>query len=899
MLTMKEVEAETRRTDSPLLAVGRAMNMASSSGKNTVQVLAMASGEAGHLLRLLKPQVEDCTWGDNSSVSLRVLNLAVSENGYWHADGGAIEQVVFATDDEGANTSWLGVRKLESTTIFRPVYLDDLMPSKVTSVLARQYPPSRLSPNPILTLKIDRTGGRYHADMAFNPWYVQQFAVIDEKGYWSIWDVEGQKRKQKRLAPGKVGHIYDDQDASAAAPDPTNYDGWGRILWAGDVSTIVICNRRHLAVFDLKSRPTRLQTPELVGAGSPGWILDVKRSPAQLDHLYVLTSSRLFLLQISSAGEGKRALRGAQILLSCPHFRDADDNNIRFELLQEGEACLAFLYSTRSFLVNTYRFASTLIRESPVLWSYDAFYIKRDSEESAESAIASLCIIPASLMPTAVGAISGPGKEYLEKRNEFYQLLSLGSSLEVSQTLVATTKLSNASADCKRTKYQTIVPPTKAIPAKTSRVLSGRLADDFIVPDGLEDSDDETGDFISAKVNVEDLNESKPGAYTIDATTLYEIVFGEKDITIEEPELQLSMSDYIQTIIGGIHHRKELGKQGLSTCLEFCDYANLADDIDDAAVLLGDFMESINEDDDEKSLMNVSLRSTGIFDIANTESMASLSDVYDKMVDLWVSCLPRKTPPLVRLAKERLVRNTAAELFLSSLLVSVRDKAVITPAPASPVLQRGHNVTLAVRSGKPDYDSSTGLTSSQPSIDTGFAPILSLPTPSITLPSESTSITVEPAEDDAIARLRGYAISIKSQKPLGATRTAILAHWPSTPGVDPSTYSWEATQSYTPREAEIYSDDEEAVQQKKDDERRRRRTERFLKRQRTSTVGAYSQPVVATTVAGSQPEFDPRMMVASSQMPEVGLPMTQPDTGRHGSRMSLGKAVKKRRTKGF
>jgi RNA polymerase I-specific transcription initiation factor RRN6 len=199
-----------------------------------------------------------------------------------------------------------------------------------------------LSQNPIVNLKIETTGGRPHADICFNPWYIRQFALVDQRGYWSVWDCEGQKTKRTtyRATVGRSGHIFDDIQRDEAAKLTYKSDGWGQILWVGSVSTLLVADRRHLALFDLKSKPRRLNSPELVPRNSTGCILQVRRSVAELDQVFVLTTSRIFLLKVKSASENFEpgvGDAGAIIILSCPHFRDSEDETVKIELLRNEE----------------------------------------------------------------------------------------------------------------------------------------------------------------------------------------------------------------------------------------------------------------------------------------------------------------------------------------------------------------------------------------------------------------------------------------------------------------------------------------------------------------------------------------------------------------------------------
>lgn len=273
----------------------------------------------------------------------------------------------------------------------------------------------------------------------------------------------------------------------------------------------------------------------------------------------------------------------------------------------------------------------------------------------------------------------------------------------------------------------------------------------------------------------------------------------------------------------------------------------------------------------------------------SSKAMPDLSDVYDKLIDLWVSYLPSKIPGLARLAKERLVRSVAAELCFSSLAVSMRDKSVVRTKPMEP--REGTDFVLPVRT-KPDLFEQIDKTPAQ---TPSSVPISSLPTPAATpsLPSGGNASFGECAEDEAIMRLRGFVLSISSQPPLSAPRSAILSHWPSAPGADPSKYSWEASCKADTEGDDLDSDENEALNRQRDQGRRDRRTEKFLKRHRVNTIDTASQPM-PTVSFGSQPELSQHTL--SSQ--PTDLPMTQPDRGAFGSRLGQ-KAFKKRRTVGF
>ena len=317
-----------------LFAVGQAVDIERTFGSRRTTIIATPFGEAGHVLCLIRPRVERHEWGMQSSARLSCLDARSSDRGYWVGLGGRILQVAFAEDGNGA-TTWLAVRQDNATTIFRPLYGASTTPATVPNGYLKTYPPSRLNANPITVVTAERFGPTGHADVSFNPWYTRQFAVIDGFGSWSIWDIEGGRKKATatKLVQGKRANIFDGYVPDTMLKAPDNADGWHRILWAGTVSTIVVCNRRHLAVFDVKAAPIRLPSRDFFTASNTDWILDIKRSPSNSSHLFLLTSSRIFWLEVIPGREERDGNSGFRVLLSYLHFRDANDVSMRLTLL--------------------------------------------------------------------------------------------------------------------------------------------------------------------------------------------------------------------------------------------------------------------------------------------------------------------------------------------------------------------------------------------------------------------------------------------------------------------------------------------------------------------------------------------------------------------------------------
>lgn len=312
-----------------LLSFGRA---AQASGTKRHFLAAVPTGESGNILRLLLGFKFKHGWEITASPFLDIPSLD-EESGWWTESCAPIQQLCFSQSDDRSN--FLAVRTPTKTTIFRPLYYDDSRPSSRS--LQYVLPPSRLSPRRVLEITLGDTGGVPHADVTFNPEYQRQVAIVDQKGGWSVWDIEHgyQNRLNYRISctnRSSISRIESEDDTTKVLQKE---DGWARILWVGDVNTILVSNRRKLDVFDIRGEvglPTILKCPQIIAPQTPDWILDVKRSPRKKSQFFVLTSSSLHLMEVHTLTEweGSHEVEsGVSILLTWQHFRGGDDTTLQ------------------------------------------------------------------------------------------------------------------------------------------------------------------------------------------------------------------------------------------------------------------------------------------------------------------------------------------------------------------------------------------------------------------------------------------------------------------------------------------------------------------------------------------------------------------------------------------
>ena len=353
--TISRVTSSHDPTISNRVAIGQARFLDGRSGsRQPVPIIAVVSGEAGEWLRLFRVQERQLGWrGDEASPGRVFLSTPYVLNKaecWWTAGLGNIQQVRFAQSGPEAG-SWLAIRQVTGTTILRPLYCRHPVIPSGPSRYGQRSVPSRLDPHPVVTISIDQTGDVPHADVTFNPWYQNQIGIIDQRGQWSVWNIEGRRRKRdlRRAVLDCSGALYDGVAASEFAVLDVA-DGWGAICWVGSIYTLAAFTRRQMALFDLVRRPpVRLETADLALTGTARWILGVRRSPFNDTHIFVLTSSQIFWLEVRGAAaaddDNDRSIdqkrpSACKIILSWIHSRHEEDISLQLEIAGRPDSTL-------------------------------------------------------------------------------------------------------------------------------------------------------------------------------------------------------------------------------------------------------------------------------------------------------------------------------------------------------------------------------------------------------------------------------------------------------------------------------------------------------------------------------------------------------------------------------
>ncbi|KAL8908690.1 MAG: hypothetical protein Q9207_000658 [Kuettlingeria erythrocarpa] len=319
---------------SDILAFGRAYHPRHHrNGPKNVPVAAIPGGAAGEFIRVIQLIPEIVGWGEGSDIQLRDNFFQTRVQGLWCGNGRRIEQLQFAQlNDEP--TEWLAVRYGGNTSILRVILRAAEVPSRDRTFRLPAIEENAelcIELKQIVTVSMQRSGGAPHATMCFNPWNSRQFAVVDQASHWTIWTIRSINTITNvwTVDAGASGYLVQDPtgDDEDSASSESKFDGWGAADWVGNGTFLIVCNRRRIGCFESQdpSRPCRI--PDLGLENTRDWILDVKKAPTNPSFLFIATSSRVFLLRLTSeyVGNEDQPQLDAKILLSWAHFRNEFD----------------------------------------------------------------------------------------------------------------------------------------------------------------------------------------------------------------------------------------------------------------------------------------------------------------------------------------------------------------------------------------------------------------------------------------------------------------------------------------------------------------------------------------------------------------------------------------------
>ncbi|KAI1275756.1 RNA polymerase I-specific transcription initiation factor RRN6-like protein [Xylaria sp. FL0933] len=435
-----------------------------------VPLVVTVTGSANNVLRLARLDKGKWTWRREPNVAARLVELSSEKPALWiDEDVGPINRVKCIVDLTRYNpTRWLAVQRDSGTTILQPEYRK----APVDDNLGKNA--SRIAANPLFRLSKEQTGGNSHSDVSFNPATRSnppQIAIIDERGFWSIWDVKRNRRNPSgELIPrlNICGHI--DRGVLEQFPyrDRSTME-WHKILWVGrsednldllgnlDLdadsedsgsqaafpslqrsSSMLVCNSQQVRLFDL-SAGVYLPELELCRHNSPDCILDIQVSHDP-QYFYVLTTSKLFIVRIYSTRgvDWDKPEKKWSILFSTPHYRSCFDQDLRLTITQDVKqvqtASFVFIYSRKTPWIDLFYVEISPTSMNEVICQANVTGLG-SLNKTLNCAVETLCVCPIQIMLNTPKPLTKIGRDLAEKRIKLYQILVLRSDMSLVSAL--------------------------------------------------------------------------------------------------------------------------------------------------------------------------------------------------------------------------------------------------------------------------------------------------------------------------------------------------------------------------------------------------------------------------------------------------------------------------------
>ncbi|ODH49673.1 hypothetical protein GX48_04197 [Paracoccidioides brasiliensis] len=943
---------------SSLLAVGTAVNFNyRSCGRSAIPIAVLAGGDSATSIQLVELDEESVPWPPDGDRLCHVPTLRSRGKALWMATAGPVQQICFAeTLDE--KSTWLAVRFLQATIVFRPQY--NKLPlsahyDEMDFVRGGQED-THLDANPILHVSISLTGGLPHADVTFNPWYPQQIAIVDRQGNWSVWDI-GKPRQSTiwradRGPSGSLGLEGTSQKDELAQRD--HYDGWAAVSWVGDVHKLLVCDRRTIALFRTDTDPVQRYPVDVGIERESEWILDIRRSQSNLASIFVLTTTQVIWLHVNSEGFSssgcEKENQEISVLLSWRHFRDPEDTSLRLVPLLVHNDFSLVLTSRLNSMAQVFRFSFSPDDPSIPVSVADPFLLPLPTSSSGDGKIPkqlsdSSYFLSMIFQQVTDSNIMDPIND--NKTLKLVKFIAQRANMEVIESLYV------ARIDSEEGAYE----PYSFTPQRRKSVRSEKWVDDddFIVDDLNElvllpsfqrkNWDEKNKILPDQPLRAFPYSENWTGLYELASATVTCLKGSRGGLASNRTEKKgKSFDSWLENLsdhMGDWAVRDSESSPNSRTLLEILPSPPPLDDIERNTNVFDQILRTFS-DSAQTLLPGYQITSvpmpyspSACVSVSDSnsahETPASVTKLYDSLVHDWLFPLPGDVPNKIRMAKEKMIRNIVMQLILSRIIITRRPDVELpvshhisesedlhsylpSSAPASiEPLPQSKNPTLTVTSstGQTGLDTDSVLPTSSQAATTATT------TTTDTTPTPGTSAQPQ----TPYSTLRLYT-ALKLQQPPTLPRriTSTLSHWKL--GTDPSTYNWRAA-VHRLREEEIETESQSASRRRKRRERHRLQKQQSQSQQSlgvnadsyaaSSLVSGSQVPVVrmsgrqsqrvgqsqeSGSLLGSGMGIGAPAVLSSQGIEEVDVPMTQVEKGLFGGR-NMGRKKKKKRAAGF
>lgn len=861
------------------------MRNTKSSRITTCPVVALAAGEAGHILQLAAINSETWQWDESAFVAGA---SQADFKGSWCSDGSSISKIEFATKLKQYDTiRWLIVQRDASTTIFEPELRAKPAAGATSNSGGEGAAAEHILVNPVATLRINMTGGESHCDFSMNLGSNDvgpQLAIIDRSGNWSTWYIgrtgHGRTRATKPVLIKKGswqlpihspsildsqatayrilwtsrsnrGDEWDRESSPSTHSEPVTEGSQAAFLVDLDRSRLksdglLLCDQTQLQVLDVEGErpPSRL-----IFAGKHGidTILDARPFCGSPSHVFVLTTDKLYLLDVSLV-KGQE-VKPPHILASCFHFRPAEGLRMSITKLRSayGEiSTLVAVYALQSLRVDLFWF---ILNQRDVMVRFHRQIVHFQGLSTANvglpQGIESLAAVPLHMAPSKGKSREAPPNYQFSTHpadTQLCQLFALTADLSLSSSIVALT----------HGVQQNLSIPFKSgsvswTDERRARFLRNKwlreTEEAFVVPDKTE---------VAKPSSVIPVSNQADGHDTIQLRFYMLRLVQEinRAYTRDTDRVLVNSTgvEFFESIRAAIRNREEDEHVALKPLLKFADLWRPFD------------LSTLNDEWDFNITQIQKSQHAKVFECGVFGSKQSIMDFFEKLSINWSAALPAESlKPSQWRYMELALERMAAEVYMSERGV------YMVPQSTLDLTAKSAPRDILVKGEDDDY----GPSSSQPRSSQ------LLPTPSAT-PSSSraTSEAVQSTadsqeaedtglEDPAVARLRMFLPSIKFTPPPKSGPSRVISLWPEQRGSDPTNYEYRAPGQGPDEKAEA-----RRLRRERKEERHRRRAEKLAQMgiKREGAGESYSQPYRPPLIRSSPPPPPPPQdVVASTQ----------------------------------
>ncbi|KAK5055435.1 hypothetical protein LTR84_013185 [Exophiala bonariae] len=831
-----------------LIAFGHARVLGDDGFRSRLMpIVALPVGIGGEILRLhgidlsrFVPDDEVDTRG-----TWNVPCISLSRIGRWRLLTDPILQISFSTSDDQTH---LLIRQSGGTSILRPIIKSDVsaVDSSGSGSTENHAGASPIDPNHMLTIPSARTGGHQHADAVFNPKNPNVLAILDVSGQWSVWKMKGKEPLSARVTVrAKIlrrGNMFG-SDLFTPVQN-VRPDGWYRLCWLNNTSSktdnFFVCGRASAHVADSEG-VSAIQADMRLGPPSDGIvILDLKQSVRDMRALYVLSGSRLQIFSADQLDTGSSSrTEPLNLVCSWSHFRDERDLDMRMSIVEHSQNTCIFLHSHSSSVVTVFQFhhgksgpeVESSCGPTTLQWP--------EALRGKVATITGLTIVPVDFRVNnrAFNRLDWGVVKFVawtthgEIIEAFYRY-KIGNGIE--------------------TKEANDVIPLLPLPKTTkNRYFSGRLVeendlDDFVVEDGLafEYEVQRNGELMEVMRKDAHAFSSAPGSRFWETILNYETLKNDEDF---RPVISDSFNQASQQYTDLVDESLPL-----STLANLLKEPRILD-LEAASQNMDNWIKWIGASEE----IHIQPTKIHLTTLPTEVGTGSLLTLYDTFLFTYITPLSPHITNRNRVNREKIVRQTATDAFLSGL---------------------GLRSRLKVEGNDNDPQSPTQLLSSQTSVPT------------------ISNVSAQ----SAVSRLRAYA-TFRSEadappEKVGVMISTILDHLPGTIDSDPTNYSYEITnkriQNAQDEEAELSLDPRERAKIKREAAKRLRnlgKQAQFSQQVQTqrSMIPSVTNHHLAPRLPGREIQSSQPAVPAPSQSQGDGpgmLTMSQPVKGVHGMR---------------